>query len=581
MIFGQTHLAAPGGSGRWRTIAPSRTVLGIIHNVTSATRLLDLLAVFDGDTRIQTVFTCTGSSPFAAGIKEFITTRELPFISWDEARRLEFDLAVSTSRGGELQDISAPLIGTPHGAGYNKKLSREPGAGSREPGAGSREPGAGSREPGAFGLTAEWLLHEGELIPSAIVLSHDEQRERLRQGCPEALPIAQVIGDPCMDQLCASTAFREEYRAAFGIRPGQKLLLLTSTWGRNSLMGGAPDVVRRALAELPREEYRIVAAIHPNAFHGHGGWQIKSWLAPFIRSGLMVPTPETHTWKAALCAADLFIGDHGSVSIYASAQGIPGLLASFDEESVAAGSPMDLLGQLLPRVAAFLPLSEQLGRATREQHGDPRLAKMRGMVTSRPMEALARLRRLCYSFLKLEEPPYPAVAQPVSIPRAVSAAQSVPGEPALAVHAQVLEGRTAEVQPAVSVHRYPAGLQGSLNAHLPDVHVVAEEQEPDVRWAHIADILVARMSTPQQLLARHPGCTIVAQQEPPSECRLHHRSGGTYTARWTSSVWWSSSALAASALYACLSHFGPGWEGEVQVEAGEDLPTTLLSLRRC
>ncbi|MEU9122913.1 hypothetical protein AB0C96_24135 [Streptomyces sp. NPDC048506] len=139
----------PGLPARWRTVGYRRTVLGVIHNVTSATRLLDLLSVFDGDPRVQVFFTSTGSSPFAEGIEEFAAARGFRLMPWHEARGTTFDLAISTSRGGDLQELSAPLIGAPHGAGYNKKLSREPGAGSREPGAGSREPGAGSREPGA------------------------------------------------------------------------------------------------------------------------------------------------------------------------------------------------------------------------------------------------------------------------------------------------------------------------------------------------------------------------------------------------------------------------------------------------
>ncbi|TJZ52159.1 hypothetical protein FCH28_20255 [Streptomyces piniterrae] len=130
--------AVPGPPSRWGTVAAERTVLGVIHNVTSATRLLDLLTVFDGDPRVAVQFTCTGSSPFGGGIAEFITAHELPYVSWDEVRKSTFDLAISTSRGGDLQQISAPIIGTPHGAGYNKTLRREPGAGSREPGAGSR-----------------------------------------------------------------------------------------------------------------------------------------------------------------------------------------------------------------------------------------------------------------------------------------------------------------------------------------------------------------------------------------------------------------------------------------------------------
>ncbi|MQT01751.1 hypothetical protein [Streptomyces jumonjinensis] len=128
-----------GLPAQWLTVSPERTVLGVIHNVTSATRLLDLLSAFEGDLRVQTYFTCTDSSPFSGGIAEFCAERELPFIPWAEAEARSFDLAISTSRGGDLHKLSCPVIGSPHGAGYNKRLSREPGAGSREPGAGSRE----------------------------------------------------------------------------------------------------------------------------------------------------------------------------------------------------------------------------------------------------------------------------------------------------------------------------------------------------------------------------------------------------------------------------------------------------------
>ncbi|MFF4409406.1 hypothetical protein [Streptomyces sp. NPDC001404] len=149
---GPSHILLREDAADWATVTPERTVLGVIHNVTSATRLLDLLKPFEGDTRVHALFTCTGSSAFEAGIREFIAERQLPYISWEEAKREKFDLAVSSSRGGDLQQLNAPLIGAPHGAGYNKYLSRKPEAGSRKPEAGSRKPEAGSRKPEAGSL---------------------------------------------------------------------------------------------------------------------------------------------------------------------------------------------------------------------------------------------------------------------------------------------------------------------------------------------------------------------------------------------------------------------------------------------
>ncbi|MEU4210569.1 hypothetical protein AB0F13_11355 [Streptomyces sp. NPDC026206] len=580
-----SHLLLRSDAAQWATAPPVRTVLGVIHNVTSATRLFDLLSPFEGDSRVHVVFTCPGSSAFDAGIREFAAARQLPWISWEEARREKFDLAVSSSRGGDLHEINAPLVGAPHGAGYNKYLSREPGAGSREP-------GAGSREPEAFGLDAEWLTHRGRLIPSAIVLSHDEQRERLRRGCPEAVPLSVVAGDPCMDRLRAGLPFREEYRAAFGLRPGRKLLVLTSTWGPRSLLGANIDIVRRALAELPRDGYRVVAAVHPNVWYGHGGWQVRSWLAPYLRAGLVLPSPETDAWQAALVAADAFIGDHGSLSLYGAALGVPGLLGAFGEDVVASGSPMDRLGSALPRVRAYEPLEGQVRRAMATQPGDERLAEIGGLVTSRPMRAAALLRRLYYARMELTEPDLPAVPRPVALPLPLAAERYEPAPPALFV--TVVPSGTGG---AVSVRRYVAGFQGSVTGHLPDPHLVAAEGEPDPRWARAADVIVAARPpgagesgrpVAERLLREHPGCWLAAVPYGvgAAGCAAFTRDGRELSARWEGAgvpdadAVADSVSVAASVLFAGLANgWGEGRAVDVDVDVCDGGPSVRLVVR--
>ncbi|MGW6776150.1 hypothetical protein ACWGBX_37820, partial [Streptomyces sp. NPDC055037] len=150
---GRLPLPIAADGGRWMSVAAERTVLGVVHNITSATRLLDLLAVFEGDRRVQTVFTCTESSALDEGTFEFFTSRGMLHIPWEEATAQKFDMAIATSRGGNLHNLRTPLIGAPHGAGYNKNLEagsgkREAGSGKREAGSGKREAGSGKREAG-------------------------------------------------------------------------------------------------------------------------------------------------------------------------------------------------------------------------------------------------------------------------------------------------------------------------------------------------------------------------------------------------------------------------------------------------
>src|ERR1700733_14060854 len=67
--------------------------------------------------------------------------------------------------------------------------NRKPETGNRKPETGNRKPETGNRKP-VFGLSADWLMEGGRLVPAAIVLSHHEQLDRLRDSAPEAAAVA-------------------------------------------------------------------------------------------------------------------------------------------------------------------------------------------------------------------------------------------------------------------------------------------------------------------------------------------------------------------------------------------------------
>jgi hypothetical protein len=122
LVIGSTIVSSLIGTA-WATRRPVRTVLGIVHNITSATRLFDVIPLLAHDPRVQVFFTCTGSSPFTAGAHEYLAAREVTILSWPDAVRLNADLAIATSHGGGLHELSIPLIILPHGMGYNKYLT--------------------------------------------------------------------------------------------------------------------------------------------------------------------------------------------------------------------------------------------------------------------------------------------------------------------------------------------------------------------------------------------------------------------------------------------------------------------------
>ena len=145
----EERLRVPIGSApNWSTYPDARRILVVAHTVTTLTRLLDVLPLFDSDPRIQLVFTRARTSNFREGVTEFLNDIGALVAPWEQALEEEFDLAIAASYGDDLHLINAPLIVFSHGAGYNKIGKAESGKRKAESGlrARSGHPPAG-RDP--------------------------------------------------------------------------------------------------------------------------------------------------------------------------------------------------------------------------------------------------------------------------------------------------------------------------------------------------------------------------------------------------------------------------------------------------
>ncbi|WP_163567056.1 hypothetical protein [Fodinicola feengrottensis] len=122
------------------------TVLLIVHNVTTLTRLLDILPVFDSDPRIQLVASWNSSDPFSHGLTDLIDDIGVVAVPWEQARHTAFDLAVAASHHGSLTDIGAPLVIISHGIGYTKNWLEQRAASSEQRAASSEQRAANSEQ---------------------------------------------------------------------------------------------------------------------------------------------------------------------------------------------------------------------------------------------------------------------------------------------------------------------------------------------------------------------------------------------------------------------------------------------------
>lgn len=443
---------------RWATVAAERTVLVAVRTVTSAARALEAVAHFAGDNRVQVVFAINGSSPFVDGVRRFLSEAGARIVPWRQVPRLRFDAIVTASENTELAGVDAPVLVLPHGVGFHKFVPDSRGSGRRLSGSVRTEELAGRRVQ--------------------IVVSHPDQAGQLREHDPDSPAEPVVVADPVFERLRASEWFRDRYRQRLGTA-GRRLVVVSSTWGGQSLLGRWPDAPVRLLAGLPADEYQVAAVLHPNVWSGHGAWQVRSWLADAREGGLAVVAPDTG-WPAVLVAADCVVGDHGSVSLYAAGLDRPLLLAPFGDE-VVPGTALSMLGDTAPLLLPDRPWPEQVAAAIATHvPGRYRQVVARTFTAAPPARTL---RSVLYELISLPEPSAGAPRPGWPEPRV----DRVPTQ-SYAVYTR------RSTMDEVQLRRIPAAVDSSARPG-PDGgrwlrHLAVDEAEWDLRLVHSASVLV-------------------------------------------------------------------------------------------
>ncbi|MFE9603098.1 hypothetical protein [Streptomyces hokutonensis] len=392
--------ASTAGASQWLTLPGCKRVLVVVHTEVYGQRLRDVLPLLASDLRIQVDFTIAPHA-FNAGAARSLRRARTGLLPWEEAVSRPYDLVLAAGSQG-VEKLRGPLLRLPHGAGH-MKLSRL---------ADDRDPGA-PRTVG--GLGRRYLVRNGKVVPRALALAHRDDLKTLRRRCPEALPVAEVVGDATYDRMTASLALRGRFRTALGLRDGQQLLVACSTWGSGSSFNRLDALLPRLLAELPPDDYRVAVLVHPNVWSGHGDWQVRSWLSAARRRGIALVPPDSD-WRSLVIAADWVVGDHGSVTLYSTLTRASIILARFPAEDVDPESPGAELARFAPVLSPSHTLPEQLAYAgaARPAAEYRRIARR---ISSEPGRFGRNTRRLMYGLLGLGEPAYEPSLPTLPLPR--------------------------------------------------------------------------------------------------------------------------------------------------------------------
>ncbi|MER7875895.1 hypothetical protein ABTY63_20410 [Streptomyces solisilvae] len=533
---------------RWSTLPSQRTLVVAARTVTSTVRALETLpTILRDDSRVTVVFAYDPTSAFNAGVLDLLRDTGCRVMPWEQLGHIAPDLILSASENIDVPEGDCPVLVLPHGVGFQKLV-----------------PDSRSPQHRLSGAVRDSLLESGR---AWLAVSHPAQEEQLLATHPKVAGRTLLVGDPCFDELVGSRPHREKYREALGVAEHQRLVMVSSTWGPTSLLASHPELLPRLLAQLPCDEYRVGAIVHPNVWSAHGAWQIRTLQAAALDAGLLL-MPTVHAWRPALVAADVVIGDHGSVTLYGASAGTPVLLAAFGHDAVP-GTAVHRLAAVAPRLDASKDLLQQVEDVARE-HTSQRYAAVAKDAFADPGHALARLRAVVYRLLKLPEPGSPSPS---------SLALSIPDPPAWSVTSwRVTTGVAGDgAEPTVTVRRFPAAVSAH-DAAVPGCpvsfsHLACTDDERDHRLAESASVLIRRHPAATSIeamrwigdtLTRLPGSLLAASAVRGGCCLVGFRDGRTVEVSATGPA--MDPGLPAAVVYGCL-------------RAGIALDDTLVTLR--
>jgi hypothetical protein len=381
-------------NGRWHTLSAEVSVAAVVHTPVSLMRMVDYAALLESDPRIRLDWT-VAPDRFNAGVERMLDRLEVPVVPWAEIIERPYDLAMTTSLH-QVEFLQAKRkFAAPHGCGYGKNYP-------------SWAWPAGETPP-VYGLDRESLLDTyGRPVFDGVVVPHVNDLRVMAEQCPQAAHTAVIGGDIAFDRLVAAQAFRERYRVDLGVRSQQTLVALGSTWGGESLLANFPELPGRLLRELPAT-YRVIMTMHPAAWHEHGPRQMRAVMRDAHEAGLDFIGPGAD-WRPLLAAADLFVGDHTSLTSYAAAAGLPVLLSHYADDEIAPNSLTAELAKHSPMLTDE-PLMNQFAAARRARPRQQEVALQR--ISSKPGRSASVVREALYRFIGITEPTAPPRVDPM------------------------------------------------------------------------------------------------------------------------------------------------------------------------
>ncbi|WP_158884546.1 hypothetical protein [Amycolatopsis anabasis] len=309
-----------GGVGHTRVV--NRVVLAVVHSVAGGQRLFDVLAAAEKVSDVQVVFT-RPPGPKDNGVGDLLKAQGALETPWDQAVHEQFDLVVSIS-GTAIDSLGAPALLLPALGDQGQPVDHH------------GRPGVA-----AIRRVRKRRGAAGHPIPLAVGLPQRRDVALLRSTFPDIGQHAEVVGDPSFDRLLRTIGLRTAIRRKLGVKAGERVGLVLSSRGPESLFGRSPGILAAIGRANRHRNDRVFCQLHPAVWIGHGSRQVMAWCEEASQEGVAFVQPG-QDWCPLLVASDYVIGDHGIVTSYAAAIGKPVFLAHPLERAAARSALVGL-----------------------------------------------------------------------------------------------------------------------------------------------------------------------------------------------------------------------------------------------
>ncbi len=346
-----------------------RVVLAVVHSVAAAERVSAAVRAIESEPGIQVVFT-QPPGPAEELVRDYLAMIGALTTPWERAIRGRSDLVI-TADPAETGSLNCALLVLPAVSGDGEIVGRNGRC--------------------CVAALARLLRQRPDRAgPVLVGLPHLQAMTRLRVTAPQVGRHAVVIGAPEYDKLL------EACHEQAGIHRGQRLGLVLSALGPDSLFGRTPAVLRRLALELPSHRVRLVCRLDPDMWARHGRRQLLAWAGRVARERVEFLRPE-HDWQAVAAAADFVVGDHGHDTACAAAAQKPVYLAN-PIRKAEVGSLREAVARYGTVLDPTVPLASQFRWAPRPG------TQVARRVTSAPGESFSLIRRQCFRLMQFTSP---------------------------------------------------------------------------------------------------------------------------------------------------------------------------------